>query len=108
MLENDYYIYKKDNCYYNSIRMIIYKHKEEEEFILKVENIKNSTESYYEISQSDFDNDSEEVDLKEYYEFDCRNQINWINFSKPPNKKIVYIFSFCKFCIFINVRHNEA
>lgn len=76
ILEQNYYIYKKDKCYYNNIRMIIYKNKEEEEFVLKVKDIKDHTESYYKISQSDFENDIQEVDLKEYYEFDSRNQIN--------------------------------
>lgn len=77
-IDDNYKIYKEDDCYYNNYKLTIFKHKSEDDFILRVEKIeKNALEqSFYEISRDDFDEDSDEVNLKEFYEYDCRNQIN--------------------------------
>lgn len=77
-IDENFEIHKKDNNFYNNFKLTIFKHKNDDDFILRVEQIVNNSleQSFYEISQSDFDEDEDEVYLKEFYDYDCNNQIH--------------------------------
>lgn len=78
-INENFEIHKKDNNFYNNFKLTIFKHKNDDDFILRVEQIENNSleQSFYEISASDFDEDEDEVYLKEFYDYDCDNQIHY-------------------------------
>ena len=78
-INENFEIHKKDNNFYNNFKLTIFKHKNDDDFILRVEQIENNSleHSFYKISASDFDEDEDEVYLKEFYDYDCDNQIHY-------------------------------
>lgn len=75
-IDKNYYIYKEDNHYYNNYKFTIFKKKDGDDFVLRVQSVRNFylEQSFYEIYQNDFDDDEEEVVLNEFYEYDFRNE----------------------------------
>ena len=81
-INENFEIHKKDNNFYNNNHLTIFKNKQENslvDFILRVKRYVNNSleQSFYEISASDFDEDEDEVYLKEFYDYDCNNQIHY-------------------------------
>jgi hypothetical protein len=77
-IEENYEIFKQDNHFYNNRKLTIFKKKDDDDdFILQVEKIENNCfeQYFFDIYQSDFDQDSDEVELDESYEYDHRNRI---------------------------------
>jgi hypothetical protein len=76
-INENYKVLKQDNHFFNNRKFTIFKKKDDHDFILRVEEIKNNCfeQFFYEIYQSDFVQDSDEVVLNESYEYDHRNRI---------------------------------
>lgn len=76
-INENYEVFKQDNHFCNNRKLTIFKKKNDNDFILRVEEIKNNCfeQSFYEIYQSDFVQDSDEVELDENYDYDHRNII---------------------------------
>jgi transcription elongation factor Elf1 len=80
-IEENYEIFKQDNHFYNNRKLTIFKKKDDDDdFILRVEEIENNycEQYFFDIYQSDFDQDSDEVVLEESYKYDHRNKIESI------------------------------
>lgn len=76
-LESNFYEYKADRNYYNSKKLTIFKHNEKSEFVLRVEDVSNHfyQQSFYRIDCDDFEEEDNEVSLRDWYDYDCTNEI---------------------------------